>query len=30
MNSNGTPNEKFTFTDKDKVEKILSHYPDKK
>jgi NADH-quinone oxidoreductase subunit E len=30
MNSNGTPNKKFTFTDKDKVEKILSHYPDKK
>ena len=30
MNSNGTPNEKFTFTDKDKVEKILSQYPDKK
>tara|TARA_B100000809_G_scaffold41212_1_gene35924 strand:+ start:490 stop:981 length:492 start_codon:yes stop_codon:yes gene_type:complete len=30
MNSNGTPNEKFTFTDRDKVEKILSQYPDKK
>ena len=30
MNSNGTPDEKFTFTDRDKVEKILSQYPDKK
>mgnify|MGYP006186895607 CR=1 FL=1 len=30
MNSNGTPNEKFTFTDRDKVENILSQYPDKK
>ncbi len=30
MNNNGTPNEKFTFTDRDKVEKILSQYPDKK
>jgi NADH-quinone oxidoreductase subunit E len=30
MNSNGTPNKKFTFTDRDKVEKILSQYPDKK
>jgi NADH-quinone oxidoreductase subunit E len=30
MNSNGTPKEKFTFSDSEKVEKILSQYPDKK
>ena len=30
MNTNGVPNEKFTFSDKEKVEKILSHYSDKK
>ncbi|MCS5645934.1 MAG: NAD(P)H-dependent oxidoreductase subunit E [Candidatus Marinimicrobia bacterium] len=30
MNSNGAPKEKFTFAYSDKVEKILSQYPDKK
>ena len=30
MNSNGTPKQKFIFTDSDRVEKILSQYPDKR
>lgn len=30
MNSNGTPKQKFTFADADKVEQILAQYPDKK
>lgn len=30
MNIIGTPKEKFTFSDNEKVKKILSQYPDKK
>ena len=29
MSTNGTPKEKFTFENTEKVEKILSQYPDK-
>ena len=29
MSTNGTPKEKFTFSNMEKVEKILSQYPDK-
>ena len=29
MSTNGTPKEKFTFENMEKVEKILSQYPDK-
>ena len=29
MSTNGTPKEKFTFVNMEKVEKILSQYPDK-